>query len=106
MKEEMRKENLEQPLHPIYSYALVTDAAEGLILVNVDTLQDGEARNNYLRRALTWDGGGALKGARHVAIGGHYAYVAADSGIVIVNLDKPLEPNPLHPPSVSINAGE
>ena len=92
MKEEMRKENLEQPLHPIYSYALVTDTAEGLILVNVDTLQDGEARNNYLRRALTWDGGGALKGARHVAIGGHYAYVAADAGIVIVNLDQPLEP--------------
>ena len=92
MPEALRKANLEQPLHALYSYALVTDAEEGLILVDVNTLQDGEARNNFLKRALTWSGGGALKGARHVAIGGYYAYIAADAGIVIVNLDKPLEP--------------
>ena len=31
---------------PIYHYAAITDAEEGLILVNIDTLADGEFRNN------------------------------------------------------------
>jgi hypothetical protein len=88
----MRVANQEQPFHAIYNFALVTDADEGLILVNVNTLQDGEPRNNFLRRSLTWDGGGALKGARHVTVGGHYAYIAADAGIAVVDLDNPLKP--------------
>jgi hypothetical protein len=88
----MRKVNLEQPFHPIYNYVFVTDAEEGLILVDVNTLQDGEPRNNHLSRALTWDGGGALRGARHITLGGHYAYIAADAGVVIVTLDEPLRP--------------
>jgi len=88
----MRKTNQEQPFHPIYNYALVTDSEEGLILVDVNTLQDGEPRNNFLKRALTWNGDGVLKGARHVVMGGYYAYIAADAGIVIVNLDNPLNP--------------
>ncbi|MCD6043170.1 MAG: hypothetical protein K0R40_2773, partial [Burkholderiales bacterium] len=90
--ERMRKENEEQPFHPIYRYAVITDAREGLILVDVDTLQDGEPRNNFLKRALTWDGGGALKGARHVTLGGHYAYVSTDEGVVVVDLNQPLKP--------------
>ncbi len=90
--EMMRKVNEEQAFHPIYSYAAVSDAEEGLILVNVDTLADGEPRNNFLARALAWNPGGVLDGARHVTLGGHYAYVAADSGIVIVDLDDPLAP--------------
>ncbi|HYR35390.1 MAG TPA: hypothetical protein VEQ87_13940, partial [Burkholderiales bacterium] len=90
--ERMRKENEEQPFHPVYTYAFVTDAEEGLIAVDVNTLQDGEPRNNFLSRALTWDGGGVLRGARHITIGGHYAYVAADAGLVIVDLDQPLAP--------------
>ena len=76
----MRVTNQEQPFHPIYNYALITDAEEGLILVDVNTLQDGEARNNFLKRALTWNPGGVLKGATHVTLGGHYAYVALESG--------------------------
>ena len=78
----MRMTNQEQPFHPIYNYALVTDAEEGLILVDVDTLADGEPRNNFLKRALTWNEGGILKGARHLTIGGDYVYVAADAGLV------------------------
>jgi hypothetical protein len=88
----MREVNLEQPFHPIYSYAVIVDADEGLILANVDTLADGEPRNNFLRRALTWNPDGVLAGARHVTLGGHYAYVMADSGLVVVNLDDPLAP--------------
>ncbi|MGE5522993.1 MAG: hypothetical protein ACM3SS_04695, partial [Rhodospirillaceae bacterium] len=88
----MRVTNQEQPFHPIYNYALVTDAEEGLILVDVNTLQDGEPRNNFLKRALTWDGNGVLKGARHITMGGRYAYIAADAGVVVVDLDVPLKP--------------
>lgn len=88
----LRQMNNEQPFHPLYSYAAVTDAEEGLILVNVDTLTDGEPRNNFFKRAVTWNGGGVLKGARHITLGGHYAYIAADAGLVVVNLDDPLNP--------------
>ena len=90
--ERMRAENREQAMHPIYRYALITDAEEGLVLVNVETLQDGEPRNNFLKRALTWDGGGLLRGARHIVMGGYYAYITADAGVVVVNLDQPLAP--------------
>jgi hypothetical protein len=88
----MRVTNQEQPFHPIYNYALITDAHEGLVLVDVNTLQDGEPRNNFLRRILTWNGGGALKGARHIVMGGYYAYIAADAGLVVVDLNEPLKP--------------
>ncbi|MDP3856503.1 MAG: hypothetical protein Q8Q73_01940 [Stagnimonas sp.] len=87
-----RESNLEQAMHPIYHYALVADAVEGLILVNVDTLQDGEPRNNFLDRALTWNADGVLKGARHLAVAGSRVYVIADAGLVTLNLDTPLQP--------------
>ena len=90
--ERMRTGNEEQRIHPIYHYAVVSDAAEGLILVNVDTLADGEPRNNFLARSVTWNPGGVLDGARHVTLGGHYAYVATPKGLVIVDLDDPMKP--------------
>ncbi len=89
---QMRAENREQAFHPIYSYAVVTDAREGLILVNVDTLADGDPRNNVLRRAATWNPGGVLDGAQHITLAGHVAYVAATAGLVVVDLDDPLRP--------------
>ncbi|HEX6591081.1 MAG TPA: multiheme c-type cytochrome, partial [Moraxellaceae bacterium] len=88
----MRITNQEQPFHPIYSYAAITDAEEGLVLVDVNTLADGDARNNFLKRAVTWNQDGILKGARHVTLGGRYAYIAADAGLVIVDLDTPTSP--------------
>jgi hypothetical protein len=88
----MRETNQERPFHPIYNYAFITDAKEGLILTNVNTLADGEPRNNFLTRALTWNEGGVLDGARHITLGGYYAYVITDKGLVILNLDKPESP--------------
>ncbi|WP_380879852.1 hypothetical protein [Sphingomonas sp. DBB INV C78] len=90
--EELRKLNQEQPFHPIYHYAFVTDAVEGLIVVNVDTLADGEPRNNFFKRDAVWNENGVLKGARHITLGGHYAYITADAGLVVVNIDDPLNP--------------
>lgn len=88
----MRKVNLEQPFHPLYNYAYVTDTEEGLILVELSTLMDGEPRNNFLKRALTWDADGALRGAKHMVLGGYYGYVVTDDEVVVINIDKPLQP--------------
>ncbi|HEX8262769.1 MAG TPA: multiheme c-type cytochrome, partial [Allosphingosinicella sp.] len=59
-------ENQEQAFHPIYRYAIITDSEEGLILVDVETFADGEPRNNFIKRAVTWNEGGVLNGARHI----------------------------------------
>lgn len=88
----MRIENQEQPFYPIYNYALISDAEEGLILVDIDTLMDGEPTNNFLERALTWNENNVLKGAKHITIGGYYVYVTTDAGIVILDLSIPLQP--------------
>jgi hypothetical protein len=88
----MRVENQEQPFHPIYNYAFITDSVEGLIATDVNTLVDAEARNNFFERELTWNEGGILDGARHITIAGHHFYIAADAGIVVLDMDQPLEP--------------
>ncbi len=88
----MRVVNQEQPFHPIYNYAVVTDSNQGMILVDVNTLVDGEFRNNFLEAQLVWNENGVLDGARHIVLGGYYAYIIADAGLVILNLDTPLEP--------------
>ena len=88
----MRVDNQEQPFHPLYNYAVISDRIEGLILVDINTFSDGDLANNFVARALTWDGGGVLAGARHVTLGGYYAYLMTERGLVIVNLDIPLEP--------------
>jgi hypothetical protein len=89
---EMRKYNQEQAFHPIYHYAFITDAEEGLILVDIDTLTDREPRNNNLSRALTWNPDGVLNGASHITLAGYYAYIATPRGLVVLNLDDPLKP--------------
>jgi hypothetical protein len=88
----MRDANEEQLMHPIYNYAFVTDAVEGLIVVNVNTLQDQEPRNNFFSRALTWNDNGILNGARNIAIAGTRFYVMADAGIVELDMNDPLHP--------------
>jgi hypothetical protein len=89
---EMRAANQEQPFLPIYHYAAITDAEEGLILVNVDTFADGEFRNNNISRAVTWNPDNVLKGARHITLAGQIAYITADTGLVVVDLSDPLHP--------------
>ncbi len=88
----MREINREQPFHPIYHYALISDSEEGLILTDINTLADGEFRNNFLNRALTWDGDGRLKGARYLKVAGHIVYLATEREILVLDLDRPLQP--------------
>jgi hypothetical protein len=92
--------NEEQPIHPLYAYLYVVDKFEGLILVNAATLLDGDPLNNYLKRALdpakypngAFNPGGALADANNVTIAGHYAYVTTGHGLVVVDIDDPLNP--------------
>ena len=88
----MREANQEQPFLPIYSYAAITDSTEGLVLVKIETLADGEFRNNQLSRAATWNPEGVLNGARHIVLAGEVAYITADAGLVAVDLKDPLKP--------------
>jgi hypothetical protein len=89
---ELREMNEEQAFHPIYSYAFVTDSVEGLFVVDVTTMADGEFRNNFLKRNATFNPQGVLNGAQHITLAGHYAYITAKAGLVVVDLDNPLKP--------------
>jgi hypothetical protein len=88
----MRITNQEQAFHPMYNYAFIVDATEGLIVVDVNTFADGEPRNNFIKRAATWNDANVLKGARHITLGGYYAYIATDMGLVVLSLNDPLKP--------------
>jgi hypothetical protein len=85
-------ENEEQPIHLLYAFLYVADAQEGLILINAATLLDGDPRNNFLKRSVTFNPGGVLNGASFVATAGNYAYVSCDRGLVIVSIDDPTKP--------------
>ncbi len=84
--------NQEQAFHPIYNYALIVDRIEGLILVDINTLADGDPQNNKMTRALTWNVDNALHGAQHISLGGHYAYITTASELIVLDLDQPLQP--------------
>lgn len=84
--------NEEQPIHMLYAYVYVTDKEEGIIAVNVATLLDGNPRNNFLERAVTFNPEGKLKGAMAGYIAGHHLYVVADKGLFVIDVDDPLNP--------------
>ena len=84
--------NQEQPIHPLYRYAYVADREEGLILVDVTTLTDGNPSNNFFDRALTFNPDGALHGANAIAVAGRWVLIGGDKGLAIVDIDKPLQP--------------
>ncbi len=99
-------ENQEQKVHPLYDYAFVTDREEGLVVVGpLHTLLDGEPRNNFVRRAATFNPEGALNGATSAAIAGTTAFVTTPRGLLVLDLEDPVRPRlvgqlgaPLHDP--------
>ena len=96
------KENEEQSMHLLYGFLYVADKYEGLVIIGdpnlkskspgVGTLLDGNPSNNFLKRALAFNPEGKLNGARRITIAGVYAYILCDRGLVVVNLDNPLQP--------------
>jgi hypothetical protein len=95
-------ENEEQSIHLLYGFLYVADKEEGLVIVGepslkskspgVGTLLDGNPANNFLKRALAFNPGGVLTGARRIAIVGTYAYVLTERALVVVDLADPLAP--------------
>ena len=91
-KTQFLPENEEQPIHPLYRYAYIADREEGLILVDVTTLTDGNPSNNFFTRALTFNPDNILDGANAIAVAGRWLFVGAHEGLVVIDIDKPLEP--------------
>ncbi len=87
-----KPENREQAIHGMYGSIYATDRAEGLIIIGVGTLLDGDPLNNFLQRDLTFNPDGILNGARNLAIIGTYAYICCDAGLVVVSIDDPKHP--------------
>jgi len=95
-------ENEEQPIHLLYGFLYVADKEEGLVVVGnpdlkakspgVGTLLDGDPTNNFLKRGLAFNPGGALTGAHRITIAGTFAYILTDKALVVVDLDNPLAP--------------
>jgi len=88
----MQEVNLEQPMHPIYDNMFITDSEEGLIVADINTLSDGEPRNNFFERKTTWNENGILDGASHLTIAGYYFYITTPTAVVVVNMDDPTKP--------------
>jgi hypothetical protein len=89
--------NQEQAMHPVYAFLYVADLYEGLVIIGdrtqgVGTLLDGDPTNNFLKRARAFNPDGILDGAVHVTLAGHHAYISCQRGLVIVDLDNPLDP--------------
>jgi hypothetical protein len=87
-----RPENFESPIHPLYAYLYVTDKEEGLVMVSVATLLDGNPSNNFLKRDVTFNPNNLLCGAQAITIVGTYAYIGCDAGLVVVDLQDPKKP--------------
>lgn len=95
-------QNQEQRIHLMYGFLYVTDKYEGLIVIGdpnlkgkapgVSTLLNGNPEDNFWKRAVTFNPGGILNGARRIAIAGTYAYILCDKGLVVVDLNNPLAP--------------
>jgi hypothetical protein len=84
--------NMESPVDMLYAYIYVTDKYEGLIVVGVGTLLDGNPTNNFVDRAATFNPEGILCGATAIEIVGEYAYICCDAGLVVVSLEDPTHP--------------
>ena len=84
--------NQEQPMHPLYRYAYVTDKVEGLVVVDVDMLADGDPLNNFLEKVASFNPDGALDDARYITIAGEYAYILCKRGLVVVSIADPVHP--------------
>ncbi|MDB6170544.1 MAG: hypothetical protein JWM88_3408 [Verrucomicrobia bacterium] len=87
-------ENEEQPVNPIYGDVFVTDREEGLVIVPVGTLVDGNPANNFLSEqdTIRFNPENALAGASHGYMAGTRLYVVCTAGVVVVDITDPARP--------------
>jgi hypothetical protein len=81
-------ENEEQPIDLFYAYVYVSDLQEGLVVVDVATLVDGNPDNNFVKKAATFNPDGVLTGATFVASAGHRLYMTTPRGLYVVDAGK------------------
>jgi hypothetical protein len=81
-------ENQEQPVSPIYAWVFVTDREEGLVMVTVGTLLDGNPDNNFFDREkiIRFNPDSKLTGAMHSFMAGTNLYVVGKNGLFVVGL--------------------
>ncbi len=85
-------QNEETPIAAYHGYAFVTDLEEGLIVVDVATLLDGNPANNFIKRAATFNPDGALNGARHAWMAGQWLYITTARGLAVIDASNPASP--------------
>jgi hypothetical protein len=85
-------ENEEQPIAKYHGYAFVTDLQEGLIVTDVSVMLDGNPDNNFIKKEVIFNPGGALDGARHANMAGQWIYITTEKGMAVVDVSDPLAP--------------
>ena len=85
-------ENEEQSIDMFYAFAFVSDLEEGLVIVNVATLVDGNPDNNFLKKDVAYNPGGVLTGATFVAAAGHRLYMTTPRGLYVIDMSDPMHP--------------
>jgi hypothetical protein len=85
-------ENEEQPIDMFYAYVFVSDREEGLVIVNVATLVDGDPVNNFLKKDVVFNPDGILTGASFVAAAGHRLYMTTPRGLYVVDVSDEMHP--------------
>src|SRR5437879_5265094 len=85
-------ENEEQPIDLFYAFVYVSDREEGLVVVNVATLVDGNPDNNFLTDAVRFTPDGVLSGATFVAAARHRLYMTTPRGLDVVDVSDPMHP--------------
>jgi hypothetical protein len=83
-----KPENKEQPVSPLYAWVFVTDREEGLVMVTVGTLLDGNPDNNFFdkEKVIRFNPDGKLTGAMHSFMAGTNLYVVGKNGLFVVGL--------------------
>ena len=81
-------ENEEQPVSLTYAWVFVTDREEGLVMVSVGTLVDGNPANNFLdkEKIIRFNPDGKLTGAMHSYMAGTNLYVVGGNGLFVLGL--------------------
>ncbi|HJT81902.1 MAG TPA: hypothetical protein VJ719_11950, partial [Chthoniobacterales bacterium] len=85
-------ENEEQPIDMFYAFVYVSDLEEGLVVVNVATLVDGNPGNNFVKKAASFNPNGILNGATFVAAAGHRLYMTTPRGLYVIDVSDPEHP--------------
>jgi hypothetical protein len=81
-------DNEEQPVSLIYAWVFVTDREEGLVMVSVGTLVDGNPDNNFLdkEKIIRYNPDGKLTGAMHSFMAGTNLFVVGKNGLFVLGL--------------------